>query len=299
MEADHQSSSKFDPRVSERKVLQIDPAYIDYCLINRIVGFERLPSQRNPTLRYYQINLPVFRQAITEVMTLRLTIMLLQEGILTRNEITTELNTIVPIIVDSCTSALYARLHNIHRKFGTHFERFQSPPSYQNKIELLPLPFADAIQNIGVFNPHGTVVNYSCIPVFPEGVQNEGRIQNFYSDYVSLLERLGIPVKSVDTGIEGGSSAWWTLKYEQVLDSVDFRCTYSHSNYSVYSAQLFALFMTWDEEGNVQQLFERPSDEILNTVCCREATRELRDRTFAALSHAPHMEWNDYLLIED
>lgn len=78
----------------------------------------------------------------------------------------------------------------------------------------------DAIQNVGVFTLHGVLSNYIVAHFYPENVMNEGRLTQIwpfhqYMAYVLQPKALGIPVKSVDTRLEAGST-WWTYEAKLV-----------------------------------------------------------------------------------
>nr|XP_016456128.1 PREDICTED: uncharacterized protein LOC107780122 [Nicotiana tabacum] len=119
------------------------------------------------------------------------------------------------VTADVCMSALYAKLRNIHRTFGTYSNRYTNSARYTKNIEL-PVPFAEAISNIGVFNIEMTVNIKTIVPTYPEGTENEGcSCEEFpiarYCGILPHMKNAGIPLKSIDIHDTTGT-AWWTFK---------------------------------------------------------------------------------------
>ncbi|GFP96432.1 hypothetical protein PHJA_001787300 [Phtheirospermum japonicum] len=204
-----------------------------------------------------------------------------------------------PIIVNACMAALYAKLRTIHKQFQTYATRFTAAPSYSKDIEL-PLPFADAIQNFGVFTPVGIEDNFVCIPVYPENIQNEGRsTQNWqsysYEAYMPYMKGLGIPLKSVDTRLKVGSP-WWTYFTELQDRHFDLRCIFPPINYSDHSALLASIFMRMNpaRDDAVPIITHLDTDVLDYPVRLREISDGFQLRAFSALCHAPREEWNQY-----
>nr|QPL17799.1 coat protein [Pistacia cryptic virus] len=298
---DAAQASSLIPRYHERLSLTINPNYLQLLTADGTLGFDRLPGQRMPSMRYYTIDLDVFTAAISNVMTSYLTLKLIEQGKMTQGQVTNEVAIQTPVIVNACVSALYAKLRNIHKSFGTYAARFNAPATYSKDIEL-PLPLADAIQNFGVFNPNGTLNHYVCVPVYPEGVQNEGRSTQLwqsyqYEAYIPVLKSLGIPVKSVDTRIKSGS-AWWTYRPQLVDGHYDFRCIFPPSNYSEHSAVLASIFLVINDDDEPIPLIAYQADDVNYPVRLREVPAGFQLRAFSALCHAPSEEWNQYLLID-
>lgn len=78
-----------------------------------------------------------------------------------------EVDTMAPIIMNTCFAALYAKFGTINRQVQTCANRFKPPPTYTRDIELL-LTIADVIQNNGIFTPSGIVQNlplHSSLPL--------------------------------------------------------------------------------------------------------------------------------------
>lgn len=297
------NASTLLPREFERLALTVNPDYVDKLRYSKTIGFARPAAQRIAAPRYYQINIVNFRNALSAVATDYLKIKFYEQGLLTYAEVDAELEELIPVLVNACMAALYSKLRNIHKSFQTYATRFNAPPSYSKEIEL-PLPFADAIQNFGVFSPVGTTTNYLCVPVYPEGVQNEGRsTQNWQSyTYESLstyMRDLGIPLKSVDTRLKTGSP-WWTYRREYRNGHYDLRCIFSPANYSDHSALLASVFLSKINAQNVARDIIAPlADDVLDyPVRLREIPDGFQLRAFSALCHAPREEWNQYLLLK-
>lgn len=209
-----------------------------------------------------------------------------------------ELDEIVSAIVDACCAALYARLHTVHKEFGTYATRYDAPATYSPDIEL-PLPFADAIQNFCVFNPRGMLKNYLCIPIHPEGTQNEGRSSQTWNSHKyeaskQILKDLGIPMKSIDhTKIKPGT-AWWTYRPSVVCGTFDLRCIFPPSNYSDHSALVASMFLVKKENEEADSLIEFLNDDSNYPKRMRQVAADFQLRAFAAFCHAPSVEWAWY-----
>jgi hypothetical protein len=289
------------PREFERLALSIDPDFLQKTKDAKIIGFERPVAQRLPNVRYYQINLNLFRSRIKSLFSTYLKKKLYAMRLTSENELTDEVETISNIVVDACCAALYAKLRNIHRQFQTHATRYTTPPSFNKEVEL-PLPFADAIQNFGVFSPIGTTSSIICVPTYQEGTMNEGRLNQVwesyrYEFYLERIKEAGIPTKTVDIHSKPGNS-WWLFKYVWFHDHYDLRCMYPPINYSDHVATVAMMFA---EDSTVPN---QPAPQLLNThetdvqypYRMMDNSPNSQHRAFAALCHAPREEWNEYLL---
>ncbi|VFQ64431.1 unnamed protein product [Cuscuta campestris] len=190
-----------------------------------------------------------------------------------------EANYIATLVRDACVTALYARLRPIHRALPDYSQRFETPSLYIEEMEL-PLPFVEAIQNFGPFNPTSIPQNYLCVPVYPENTLNEGRTAAQWSSLeyeatIPGMKEIGIPFKSVDTGVKSGT-AWWCMHYERHGNSHDIVCLYPPINYSDHSV----LLQEWPA-----RFIDVPLSYPL--------------RVFAALCHAPPAEWNEFVLMSE
>jgi len=250
-----------------------------------IYGFTRPFEHQNTTPRYYPINLDVFKDSITELMTAYLTIKMSEHDKFSTANITSEVEYIVPLVRDACCTALYARLN---------------PISIHNKDLELPLPLADAIQNFGPFNPSGIPENYYCLPVFPENTQNEARAavgwcRTDYDATILIMKELGIPFKSVDdTSVKTGT-AWWCYRLKKIGNSFDFVCLYPPINYSDHSAILASMFIAMNTAGtearNLTAIVE--GDQEWPTRF-RDLPIDYKLRVFSALCHDSSDKLNDY-----
>ncbi|KAH0457705.1 hypothetical protein IEQ34_013020 [Dendrobium chrysotoxum] len=293
-------STELVPRSVGLLSLTINPEYLQRLISSGELGYERPASRRIPEARYYEIDLDAFKRAMQRILLPYLDWKLNEQGKLTVAEIDTEVNRIAPIIVDACITALYSKMRVIHRQYGRYMTRFVNPPTYARDLEL-PLPFADAIQNFGVYQPQNVLTNFIYIPVFPDGIQNEGRSTEEwnafkYEAYVPILKSLGIPVKSVDTRIKEGTP-WWLYKVNIVDSQFDLRCIFPPSNYSDHSALCASMFITFDEGGeNFTPIVKMKNDDPDYPVRFREIAVGFQLRAFSSLCHAPKVEWSQALL---
>ncbi|GER36771.1 pheophorbide a oxygenase family protein [Striga asiatica] len=277
--------------------LTINPDYVRKLKASNILGFQRLPAASRSTARYYTLRVDQLRSRFSYILENYLSIKLNeQEEILSFDEVTNKVNAITPIIVNACMTAVYLKLHNIHKSFQTHSTRFATPPSYTEDLEL-PLPFADAISQLGVFTPSGLTKNIFCVPVYPEGTENEGRSSEIWHNYdyenvMPCLRTLGIKLKSVDTKSEVGS-AWWTFRHEHVYGHFDLRCIFSPVNYSDHACLLASMFIPHENPDNdASSLIVFHNDDVPNYPCrLREIPPGFQLRAFSALCHGPREEW--------
>lgn len=264
------------------------------------LGFNRPVGARAPTMRYYTLNVRNLFNAFNALTTSYLKFKLYEAQVMSYAEADAEVAVMAPIIANACMAALYARLRNIHQQFQEYATRYTARPSYNKAIEL-PLPFADAVQNIGVFSPVGTLTNIVVVPNYPEGTQNEGRsTQNWssyqYEAYIPQLKSLGIPLKSVDTHLKTGS-LWWTYSVSYVNDTFDLRCIYPPINYTDHSVMLAGLFLVTNAaDHTVLSIVQRHADEILYAYRARELPDDYNMKAFSALIHSPPHEWSQYLI---
>lgn len=273
---------------------------MDYLVRNNILGFERLPNSRVPTPRYYTLNLNAFRGAILNTASRYLRLRLTEPNILTKEAIDEKMDKMVPLIVNACVSALYAKLYAIHQAFNTYTNRFLTTPTYHDGMEL-PLPFADAIANIGVYTPGGSVDLYNLVPVYPENIHNEGRIvkdgdddddgKYDYEWCMNVMKDLGVPLKCVDTEVKSGSP-WWTMRPVQFREEVDFQCVFSASNYSDDAVLTAVMFLYKDEEGVAKGVVDPRDDDLEYGFRCWEMTDVDPHLVFAARCNAPMIEWS-------
>ncbi|QED42878.1 ORF1 [Lomandra cryptic virus 1] len=289
--------SELLPSQFERLSLVINPSYQQRLIEANELGFERPPDQRILDARFYTIRIDNFRQALSNVLISYAVEKYLDQGVLTTAQINAELNTMVPLCVNACMSALYSKLRNIHKAYGVYAGRFTAPPSYNRDIEL-PLPFADAIQNFGVFETKCMTHNYLIVPVYPEGTRYEGRSTEDwhaykYESYIPILKKLGIPVRSVDTRVKLGS-AWWTYRVSLSNMTYDFNCIFPPIHYSDNSTVTASMFLLIDQDnhGEPMPLIDFQNDDGDYGVRLRDVPIGIQLRCFAALCNAPREEWD-------
>ncbi|CAH9147137.1 unnamed protein product [Cuscuta epithymum] len=152
---------------------------------------------------------------------------------------------ITKLTTDVCMAAIYAKLHNIHKSFGRYESRYASDDDVP-----LPLPFAVAVQDFGVFETHSMVTNLILAATYPEGLQHEGISQPTYcsAEYLSFiptLKELGFPLKPIDPHVTAGSPRW-TYKVKNIYGTCDLACILPPSHYSELSAILRTVLLVPD-----------------------------------------------------
>jgi hypothetical protein len=287
------------PKALERLTLTVNPSYLQRLKAAKEIGYERPFSQRRPQLRFYEIQIKNFRDAMTYVLSNYITWKFHEQGSLTNAQITSEVNEIVPICVDACMTALYAKLRVIHKQYGKYSTRFNTPPTYSKEIEL-PLPFADAIQNLGVFETRCKKSNSVLVPVYPEGTKHEGRVEEEwnaakYESCMPILRDCGIPLKNIDPRMKFGH-AWWTYKIEKISSTYDFRCILPLLHYSQHSAITASMFLILDEQAEVAPVIKHLNDDVNYGTRLREVKPGFQIRAFSALCHAHNEEWNSFVI---
>jgi len=286
------------PRMFERMALTIDPKFADGLTNQKTIGYFRPHNQRMPTVRYYELNVTNFRESISKILTTYLKFVLAQRKTMSLARIDAEVTLVVPLITNACMAALYSKLRTIHSAYQTYITRFTNRPTYTKEIEL-PLPLADAIDNVGIFTLSNTEVYYICVPLFPEGTLNEGRsVQAWnsfqYEAYIPMLKEYGIPVKSIDTRRKNGTP-WWTYKVSYVSGSYDFRCIYPPANYTEHSAMLASMFARLNEDEEILPIITHQATDVDYPYRFREMPEDYQVKAFAALCQASSPEWNLYL----
>lgn len=299
-QAEPEIQTELVPRQYERMALTIDPNFVDSLVKLGRLGYLRPHAQRHAVPRHYVVEVTNFRNAITALIRPYLEQKLWATITMTEDEITAELNTVVPLITNACMAALYAKLRNIHRSYQQYSGRFPNPPTYTKDVEL-PLPLANAIETFGLFVPASCLTHNTVIPVYPENIQNEGRsTQNWschqYEAYVPYLKELGIPVKSIDTRVKTGTP-WWTYKVERQDDCFDFRCIFPPVNYSDHSVLIATMFARTNDAGESLPIIQALNDDRNYAYRGREIPDDFKLKAFAALCHASSEEWNQYLPI--
>ncbi|XP_073018254.1 uncharacterized protein [Primulina eburnea] len=192
--------------------------------------------------------------------------------------------------------AIYAKLRSIFKAYGKHASRYASAPAYTKDVEL-PLPFALAIQELGVFETCSLLTNFVYAPTYPEGVEHEGRKKSAYPhaeylSYLPTLKELGIPCKSIDPRVKTGSS-WWTYKVKNFHDTHDLICTLPPSLYSDLSAIIRSVFLIPKLESNeCKDVVQPPADAKDYGTRLKDVIPGSAVRSFLALCHGPEEEWS-------
>lgn len=279
----------------ERLKLSINPSYLTALKSSNELGYERPIASRVLGSRYYEIKVDNFRANMTTVLEAYLKYKYVEQGRMTSSQIDAELKMVVPITVDACMTALYAKIRAINQQTGEYSNRFSTRPTYNRDIEI-PLPYADAIQQLGRFATTCMKTNYTMIPTFPENVENEGRKDKHWRSYkyesiMQILKNLGIPLRSVDTRSQDGS-AWWTYRLEDHGETVDFHCILPFLHYSNHSAMLSLLFATRTNTGELSAIITHKDDDLDYGCRLKEIWNGTPLRAFSGLCHAPSEEWN-------
>lgn len=168
------------------------------------------------------------------------------------------------VTADVCMSALYAKLRNIHRTFGTYSNRYTNSARYTKNIEL-PVPFAEAISNIGVFNIEMTVNIKTIVPTYPEGTENEGcSCEEFpiarYCGILPHMKNAGIPLKSIDIHDTTGT-AWWTFKVKHDGNRYAFAGIFPPVLYSNLSCHIAQMFIVTDCHGTFSPIVTHQAED--------------------------------------
>ena len=279
-----------------RQTLDVDPKYLSLLTTRGEIGYWRASDRKVLANRVLTLDCTEFRRTIGATLTSALRIVYYQQGSMRQADIDAEIAAFVPLAVDVCMTALYAKLRNIHRSHNVHPTRYTTAPSYAKDVEL-PLPFALAIQELGVFETNSLTANVLCIPTFPEGTQHEGRAAaanhiTRYLSYLPTLRELGLPLKTIDVHLKKGSP-WWTYKLSVQDNTVDLVCTIPPSLYTDFSAQLRMLFIvpTAADAFDAAELVEHDAAIPHFGVRAKELRRGINYRAFLALCHSPSECW--------
>ncbi|KAL6996487.1 hypothetical protein U1Q18_006620 [Sarracenia purpurea var. burkii] len=284
-------------REQQRVTLELNPLalYIRLLKDRKELGYRRSTGKNRLEMVTYEIDVPTLRTNIGAVMRHALIARYQAHTMMRQSDIVAEIDDIVPLVSDMCMSALYAKLHTLHKSYGRHPTRYTPPPCYSKDVEL-PLPFALAIQEFGAFETHSLKQNVVYAPTYPEGVINEGRENQIFSlaeylSYLPTLRELGIPLKSVDPCLKNGS-AWWTYKVENVHNTSDLVCTLPPSHYSDLSAIIRSCFLVPDAANCCKDIITFPQPPEDYGTRMREFHPGYCVRSFLALCHGPEEEWS-------
>ncbi|CAN8308434.1 unnamed protein product [Cochlearia groenlandica] len=224
-----------------------------------------LDEQLVPTPRGYVVNIETIRRVFADVLNKILLSKLISKCDRTIDTATTLAYKASKICSDVCVCTIYAKQRNLHRYIGTYKGRFRGESYYSKDIEL-PLPFAIAIENFGLFKTFSMTKHYYYVfPVFPEGNMSEEYLNMFeYESYLPLFDEIGLPTKCMDPNKRNGT-AWWTYKPMYNGDSYDLKMPYHISNYSDHSSIVATMFLSHDDDDNdtcvVKPIVTPPCDD--------------------------------------
>lgn len=284
-------------RQQVRQRLGVNPSYLNTLSVRREIGFWIDRARKDLPRVVIPLSPANMRRGFAFTLRSSMTVLYHNLGSMTQAAIDAELELFVPVAVDVCMTAIYAKLRNIHRSYNVHPTRYPTPPSYANEVEL-PLPFALAIQELGVFESRSVTNRSLYIPTYPEDTLYEGRANADYriSTYISFLRtlrKLKIPLKSINPQIKIGSP-WWTYQVRNLHNTVYLVCTLPPSLYSDFSAQLRMLFVVpADEDAGAAaaDIITFPQEPLFYGIRAKELRLGISLRTFLALSHCPEEMW--------
>lgn len=301
----HEQPQAADPEDStmliERPIAHVElvsnPNYLLRLKNSNVLAYERGEANRFTAIRYYDINVVNLRRNMSATLTDFLRWRYYQMGRLSDASVIEETTRVVTVTVDACMSALYAKLRTIHKQYPTYAGRYTTPPIYHKDLEL-PLPFADAIQNFGVFETQALITNHIMVPTYPEGTRYEGRsteifAANMYETATIYLKMHGIPLKSVDTRAKFGT-AWWTYKAVVNDRLIDLNCILPFLHYSNHTSTCATMFLNTTAAGAIRPIITYKDEDEYYGTKVRSLRLDARYRTFSALCQAPRIEWDYY-----
>jgi hypothetical protein len=260
------------------------------------LGYGRSDANQDLNTRSYSLDPAVIRARITAVLTPALTLLYREHGNKTLEASTAQATTDATVTADACMAAIYARLRNINKSFNINPTRYPSHPTFPKECEL-PLPFAIAIENIGMFATEDVVTKVLVVPAYPENTQNEGRsaatwsLSQYYSAAARMKE-LNIPFKKVNVMNKTGSP-WWTFKPIYNHGRFDLRCIFPPMMYSALAVSLATLFLSTNAAQEAVMIYTALADDAAHPL--RACDIQLRDvqKTLFALCNFPAYYWSD------
>lgn len=280
--------------ITDAKILTVNPSFINNLLAQGVLGYRR---SSEPKTQILELNCTELRGCMLTTLTHCLKIAYCEKGSVRESCIESEMAKIVPVTVDVCMTALYAKLRSIHQFFGPLPVQYSTAPSYIEDVEL-PLPYALAIQDLGMFEKSCLQQNLIMVPTFPPGTEHEGRANEAYNVfdymlYVPVLKELGFRFKSIDSSVKAGSP-WWTYKVMTVYGTADLACTLPPSLYPNYSVTLRMLFVVPNsvDDCTVPDIIQHAPDTMDYGRHAKELRYGTDVRTFLALSHFPSEWWS-------
>lgn len=260
-----------------------------------ILGWRRIPSEFKTRVKDIVLDLSVLRAAIKDVMTSVLRWRMIDDGGYTSDEVSTLATNIAKSVSEACMTALYAKLRFIHFQSRTHASRYTTRPSFSKVVEL-PLPLAYAIEGLGVFETHSEPEIRKIVPSIAEGTKYEGREEEEfntleYQDNMYLMNKLGIPMKTIIPQAQAGNP-WWTYKVLKITEKLNLQCTLPPSHYTEYSAHLRSVFLANATKNEEQQLIGFDEVKPEYGTMFRERDIGFNRLAFEAICHSPEEVWN-------
>nr|UHA47119.1 hypothetical protein [Raphanus sativus cryptic virus 2] len=281
----------------ERLATQVNQVFLDTIIQNGEGGYEVPDDQIVPTLRVYEIHVTNLRNAFRSVLYTVLRTKFIERGDRTVNAATTLATNVSNLTADACMAALFAKLRTLHRQIYTYKGRFTDQPTYTKDIEL-PLPFAVAIDGIGMFRTSAMSTRFNVVPVYPEGTKNEGRSAdsiNFleYKSYLAYFAEIGIPTRTIDTRVTPGN-AWWTYRTSYDGDVYDLKINYPPLHFNDHLANLAIMFLgNSGANRNNSSIIITKDDDLDYGWHVKDIREGEQARAFAALSQWAPRYWNE------
>ncbi|UFK61915.1 coat protein 1 [Silvergrass cryptic virus 1] len=255
------------------------------------LGYMKAPLNQLMANRTYELAPTIIRQRLTAVLTSVLTLLFRERGNLSIAASAATAATYATLTADGCMSALYGRLRNIHKATGVNPTRYTSPPIY-NKTYELPLPFALAIEGIGVFVLDDVQNKRLIVPTYPENTRNEGRSADTWNttQYVTAVANMkahGIPFKKIDLHQQSGNP-WWTFKSVYNHTAFDLKCIFPPTMYTLLANTIATMFLS-RAEGAAVQILTHKDDDVDYPRRARDIDPQEVAKAFFALCHFPKM----------
>lgn len=273
----------------------LNEAYIRWLKDSRFLGWRRLPSELKTRKKDISLEISNLRSAVKDVFNHVLAWRMIDSGNFTEAESSTIAPEIAKSVSEAFMTALYAKLRFIHQQSRTHSSRYTARPSY-NKVVELPLPFALAIEGIGIVETHSEPERRILIPDVPEGTKHECREEEDfdsinYQTYMNVMRDLKIPLKSIIPQTQNGNP-WWTYKVLEITKKLNLQCTLPPSHYTEYSAHLRSVFLGNAFATKVTQIVDFTELTQQYGTMFRERDIGFNRLAFEALCQSPEEDWN-------
>jgi hypothetical protein len=269
----------------------------EYALSMRQAGelsFQRPAANRMLNTRDYTLDVKNIRTRITEVATEVLTWLNCEHGNYPTATATANAAADAALIADGCMTALYARLRTIARTFNVNPTRFTTPATFPKEVEL-PLPFALAIENIGVFDTEDVTPPVRIVPTYPENTTNEGRAAQTwntsnYLSIVAIMKEQNIPFKKINIHNKTGTP-WWTFVPLYNHCEYDLRCIFPPIMYTALSATIAQMFLHHTKDVP-DMIYSAKADDQHHPRRMRVIHPREVPKAFFALCNFPDYTWS-------